>query len=1331
MIIRRPKDNDEGTEDWMSRTAWSMQRQNRPRKAFGSRNRGIALRRSASLREEFLPEESGAIVEPPRTESLRSIRSSLTVSSEGSDEFAALNAEVARPKASAMSRAQTLPLNFAVAPRNPSHKLTRSWSLALGSSIPQSRASPPPDLLGFLENAPPNYNVEACDSAVRGRKKHRARRASTMGSIPPLAETPTPLSLGMAPYSGLVESPSLPADCSDLWNSPSSKSTSTRKRRGSPSSGDDLSTAMSLSSSLNSRRSRVRGLSPSRLPITLVNPLFPPPSLSDHRGMSIQESDDESASNVDSSFMQDASFISHGGEVPFLHYTEEKKQDEEDTPRNEILATMSSYGDLEFLTQSLTREEQNRPMVGQAQRLWTIIPPPKWHSSRRAAFFVWLTDRLGFGVNDLGNGVHVLVISATRGRDLLERLRLAAAEGGNAHAPPAPPPALAVFGVTRAPVTCVRKSLASVPSESALDVSLAAELGRLTVEERVQEPPILGMTLSSRPSLGNTRLSLDRSRLSMDPSVADANALLEIPGHETPAPRSSQMVLSSTGDRFNSTAANSRLSSVSAAFSVAPMQTLEFVETYVSTNKYLFAICQSMSICLTPFNFHLRRPQIKQDVGWGSRPVSGRDFGASEAVGSDRIPEMSDRFEQVYRQSGRDSVGTRDGLPCMPMGEDMDTLKGRASHLSIEEVMEEQDSMLEEDDERTDRRRRASLAKYQRVSLYASAALDSSRVLAHRKSIFPVISERTVLEEPFSLSEGTHRFPELPSADHQRVGEDAAAIGTNDDVLLRAFSFLSEYDLMCKASLVCSQWHDVSTTVYARLMMASVGYKEDMDDADEDSTSNEHTIDVVPFQSRGWDYLTTRFPWGTFLCAGGFKRVYKVYNSAVDEEEAVSVMDVDAIVDKKTIAAELGVSALLSSIARRGICPNFVITRGVFTLPYEPPNTHWGCEKNRFPKGKSYVASQMGRKPSLPKNPEPGRFQFIRMELCNKGDVEDFIEKLPTKQLDNRVAKCALFQIAFALHIGAERFSLKHYDTKLLNVFVQSMDTSDEFVMRYGLGAHTFALRMPGHQAFVAKLADYGTANIRSESNGQPVTIAQFTTLENTPPEFMVLGDSATQGHGHDNWGLGLCMLHLFTGQAPYEAILDAVQCPPILKKKLKQVWERKQSQGFSVIRSVIRADVYEDNKGNIVEGEPDETLYDTFYRYLVLFGIPEKEVEGRILSPVWKAVITSLQAKVGPAGRRRVQGTDASRYENDYRNYSIRYGENEHITRARSILGQMNGGLELLLSLCSFDPAERATPLQVINSVFMENLREAPGTTYGPDALVHSYDCNSSRCEI
>jgi serine/threonine protein kinase len=409
------------------------------------------------------------------------------------------------------------------------------------------------------------------------------------------------------------------------------------------------------------------------------------------------------------------------------------------------------------------------------------------------------------------------------------------------------------------------------------------------------------------------------------------------------------------------------------------------------------------------------------------------------------------------------------------------------------------------------------------------------------------------------------------------------------------------------------------------------------------------------------------------------------------------------------VGAELAVSVMLSSLVRRGVCPNFVVTRGVFSCPFEPPADQWGNAFNKRPKGDSYSSPKARRKPKEPRL--RGQYQYIRMELCDEGDAEEFLKRQPDAALTQDQARHILFQISFALHAAADRFSLKHYDLKLLNVFLQRIRTekSGEIVLRYGLGEHVFSLRAPRETALFAKLADYGTSNVDSTSNGQNITIAQFTTLENTPPDFLVMGDQARQGHGHDCFGLGLCMLHLFTGHAPYEEILAEVFCPPILKNELRKIWENEEEEQYSVIRSVVLGDVYKDEDGHIIEGEPDEVLYDTLYRFLVLFGLPD-ETSWPVASKVMSVVRATLapdarKVKLGKGARRA--HSDANKFGRDRRKFSLSHGNNQYIARARCALNSMNGGMDLLLSLVHFNPLRRASALDVLNSTFMTPLRE------------------------
>ena len=371
------------------------------------------------------------------------------------------------------------------------------------------------------------------------------------------------------------------------------------------------------------------------------------------------------------------------------------------------------------------------------------------------------------------------------------------------------------------------------------------------------------------------------------------------------------------------------------------------------------------------------------------------------------------------------------------------------------------------------------------------------------------------------------------------------------------------------------------------------------------------------------------------------------------------------------VGAELAVSVLLSSLVRRGICPNFVGTRGMFSSQYEPPDNYWGTADNKRPKGTAYSPSKIKRKPREPK--QDGHFQYIRMELCGEGDAEEFLKRQKNESLLPVQARNMFFQISFALYAAAEKFSLKHYDVKLLNIFLQRMPqkNGENVILRYGLGGHTFALESSREDAIIAKLADYGTANVDCITNGQNVTIAQFTTLENTPPDFLILGDSALQGHGHDCFGLGLCMLHLFTGHAPYEEILEEITCPSNLKKELRRIWENEEEAQYSVVRSIILADVFKDEDGHIIEGDADDTLYDTFYRYLVLFGIPDDSsalLNSKVMAAVKTTLLSEGRQKKG-RGRIRKNLCDAKKFTSDCKKFSLSHGRNKYISRARMSL--------------------------------------------------------------
>jgi len=756
----------------------------------------------------------------------------------------------------------------------------------------------------------------------------------------------------------------------------------------------------------------------------------------------------------------------------------------------------------------------------------------------------------------------------------------------------------------------------------------------------------------------------------------------------------------------------------------------------------------------------------------------GDDFDADVGMGS-MLDRRQTTFEASRRRASRGVSGNSSGSNRLVRHGSVGATA--LSALVLNELGPSPDKL--------EKRRKMSLAVRKRMSLCAVAFdVKQSRRYTSSFAVAPSPAKfskgRSSRRQTAFMAGENNVTAETSFAEDDSMVEEAAmaTVLRDEELLSPIFSYLTEEELLVSASAVQMSWAEAATSAHATLMLVSVGCstsfveggnEEEEEDDDDEINSRMQMVDIAGGNSKGsdsiaksmersWHFLNGKFPWATFLSEGAFKRVYRVWNSTVNAEEAVSVMDVDAIEDmgnKEIVGAELSVSVLLSSLVRRNVCPNFVVTRGVFTCPYGPASSHWGCAENKKPKGSIYDPNRalVEDLPATPGDEVRGKFQYIRMELCRYGDMEEWLKTQPGQGIAANEARMLFFQMAFALHAAADRYSMKHYDVKLLNFFLQS--ANDETigngsatngshpytVLRYGIGSSVFGLRMPTSRALIAKLADYGTANIRPESNGQPLTIGQFTTLENSPPEFLISGDAAKQGYDHDSFGLGLCMLHLFTGHAPYEEILEAVTCPVALKRKLKSIWENQSSNGYDVIRSVILADVYEDEDGN-VEGEPDEVLYDTLYRYLVLFGIPDKKSQYKEGARVWRAITSCLigQALKLPAStsvpaRRSTRrnaarafsaavpatsaGPDASQYEIDTSLYSLHTGTDPRIAEARKKLEAMDGGMELLLSLVSFDPSTRATPLDAINSNFFVPLREEDGMCmHGPSDTIKSY---------
>jgi len=65
--------------------------------------------------------------------------------------------------------------------------------------------------------------------------------------------------------------------------------------------------------------------------------------------------------------------------------------------------------------------------------------------------------------------------------------------------------------------------------------------------------------------------------------------------------------------------------------------------------------------------------------------------------------------------------------------------------------------------------------------------------------------------------------------------------------------------------------------------------------------------------------------------------------------------------------------------------------------------------------------------------------------------------------------------------------------------------------MRYSVLDAEYELKLEANKPTLAMLADFGTADLSPATLHQPVGVAHFTTLENTPPDFLLCAAGARQ----------------------------------------------------------------------------------------------------------------------------------------------------------------------------------------------------------------------------
>ncbi|TMW60447.1 hypothetical protein Poli38472_000489 [Pythium oligandrum] len=731
--------------------------------------------------------------------------------------------------------------------------------------------------------------------------------------------------------------------------------------------------------------------------------------------------------------------------------------------------------------------------------------------------------------------------------------------------------------------------------------------------------------------------------------------------------------------------------------------------TRSAVHKQLYRISSlNADIVLQELGSHVRAPVQIEPL---NDSVVTEEPSSVSLGGADMSTQLSTEEEDVNLQMAKEHFSKLDAqvLEMLSVSEH-DRLLSTIRHEEIADAMED---VLARPSLRKDRSRARRVSKLGRISGRTLSLIPL------RQSVVPSMikevewEEEDGDEEPASKMElrrsslgagwGMESITEEPESVFLSMEpKKQSQWSTGRLVLHTVFNsgFIPSSDLKNAVPLVSKLWRDLGDHAYAwRVADYSASHSE------------VRTMQQV--------YQTC--PRGHYLSDGAYKEVFKVYSAKQKRLEAVSVMDVRAIEstgNQHVVRQEVAHSLLLSNLVRSRFSPHFVEIYDVFLSRERPQTKHWGSARCRKPVDLVSGARTITDPSVLADDREISTanslYQYIHMEFCDGGDVEDFIALQQEQLLPlDSVVVPFFFQMVFGVYSARERFQLRHCDIKLLNFFLKDISrkskkcaVDEALLLRYVVGEETFDVQMPATFSYWVKLADYGTADSNVEHLGKPVTLDQFTTLENTPIEFLLEGDAAQQSFAADTFSLGLCLLHLFTGSAPYEEVLESVRCPPALLQDLKRVWmSNKKNSGFSVLRQVANDD-------------PDDILMHTIYRYLVMLGMPHTNPsEHKQIDRIWSILVKHLRPEESPSSRpsRRAakmpMKTAKEQFEEDRAKFSLANGNNPTIKRGRDRLSRIPGAQALLQSLVAFNPADRPTMKQTLQHEFFWSLRSSHKT--------------------
>eukprot|EP01031_Cornospumella_fuschlensis_P035160 gene35160-42586_t len=413
--------------------------------------------------------------------------------------------------------------------------------------------------------------------------------------------------------------------------------------------------------------------------------------------------------------------------------------------------------------------------------------------------------------------------------------------------------------------------------------------------------------------------------------------------------------------------------------------------------------------------------------------------------------------------------------------------------------------------------------------------------------------------------------------------------------------------------------------------------------------------------------------------------------------------------------------------------------------------------------------------PRQPPTQQQGLFQYMELEFCRFGDMESYLR---SATIDSRVLLALCFQMCYALYSVRERLSMLHQDVKLLNFFLtdggNDAGTQNTGVIRVGFGQHIYNLPSLRYSPCLVKLGDFGTSEVGGRGLGERVGAGQVTTIENLAPEVFLLGSCARRSFALDSFALGLSVMHLYTGVAPYEELLDAVRCPPYLYRQLLQIYHTPpasqmsdssvSSSPYAMFKEVVASFIEGGTKGEarFDRASPSElyaeyrrggalggdyaSLFDTLYRLCVLRAGDPLNV-GLVYCPLYRgnpvhqALVHALgldesevEGPVADLGKGRTRkgagggmAPDESwdhcvkTFREHVSIFNLDTGSHPLLIRMRATL-EATGGRALLDSLLDFNPSNRMSMHEALHLPLFHSLRGTAPTKGEEGAYLHYF---------